>query len=182
MMKERKLYMLLATLVFIVCLFGLYIFLERDRRVYLPVVEVYSREIVENAIYTTNAVIVLSGRNNHKFEELADRFELKFDIDNVDFSQNSLVLISNYRVKSFSFDERNRRIADSRNGTRGKEILDIVLYKQRTDEVYLYIVPGEMTSWEWFSPTRTPIFEGDENLLRGRGNIWNLIDRIFGAL
>ena len=127
---------------------------SREQRVSIPVVELFDQELVNGdgeQIEVGIAEIMI--HTLEQFEEEAEFFGLDFNIDNIDFSKERIMLITNHRVQSFSYDKRNRV-----RSSYGFDILDIVLYPERTDRVHLYILPYGITTWEAVGRNRSATF------------------------
>ena len=118
---------------------------SRERRVDVPVIELHSQELVGATTVVAEARIPTL----RHFSWWSEKYEIDFDIDEFDFTQNQIILLTNHRVKSFSYDERSRR-----RNRYNFSVLDIVLYPERTGMLHLYKIPREILTWDLIEPSR----------------------------
>ena len=121
-------------------LIGGWYFIFREQRVDIPVVLLHSQETDYNEVIET----ILREGGSHNHPEFIDRFEIDFDLSTIDFSEQSLFVITNHEVKSLSYDKRNQQEWQ----TGSVQVLDIVAYPKRTGKLYIYSIPTGIVTGE----------------------------------
>ena len=127
-----------------------YRFIPRNpQAVEVPVIEVYSRDMGERDIFMQGGII----HSDWVLERYREAYGFTFD-EEIDFEEELLLSVSRHRVKSLSYDERNQR------HTRGRyNVLDIVFYKEASNNFYVYRIPAGLITREFTRIDRDPVFE-----------------------
>ena len=122
---------------------------EKDKIVEIPREEIYSQDMTEENVFI-EAIIV----SEENYREYAKRYNFDFDISQIDFSENRILLTSRHEVKSLSYNEKNRKYS-----SRNRDILDIIFYQEETEKFYFYEIPFHLTTWESVGRNKEHPFE-----------------------
>jgi hypothetical protein len=120
----------------------------RDKIIEIPKKEIYSQNMEENIFME---VII---RTEEVYKEYAERYNIVFEGKKVDFSQNSILLVSKHEVKALSYNEKNRQ-----NYIKNLDILDVIYYKEETRKLYIYEIPHLLITWDETRSIKPIVFE-----------------------
>jgi len=149
MEKRSKKYMYIGMLLIILVCICIQLYKKvyvRDKIIEIPKKEIYSQNMEGNIFMEA---IISTEEEYRKYVEI---YNFDFEIEKIDFSENSLVVTSRHEVKSFSYNEKNRRRS-------GNNILDIIFYKKETNKFYFYEIPINMNTWEATGAMKEDVFE-----------------------
>jgi hypothetical protein len=110
--------------------------------------EVYSQDI-EGDIFIE---VIISSED--VYMEYLKKYHLDFEVENIDFSKNNILLTSNYEVKALSYNEKNRKVS-----TKDNNILDVIYYKGKTGKLYIYEIPHKLITWDVTRAYKATVFE-----------------------